>query len=465
MGIMEYKIALCGMGPHTYKCHYAILCDLAEKYDISIELLIDLKSRQKVIEKWLSGLKIQPRKCLFLDDTCSNVLGAKIDPLADAELTSLLESGNLNKLMVSTEPKAHKMYVLWGLAHNVDVLVDKPLSANEMKSQEDKTSSLINDYSEIKDALDKATSKLYVMVPKRKRDSYSIIKERAKKIIKEDGIPITYIGLNINEGMWNMPDEFFTRENHPYKYGYGAMLHSGYHYTDFILWLMESNSLIEEYDIDKLKVNFMTTSPNDFVHQIDNDFYKKKLGKDYSSYINDDKYDEYKKMGELDVFLTLQGMHKDICVTSASLNILHTSFSARAWTELPENPYTDNGRVHHHSFCVQFGTLCAIYSTQREMPAGIECETEDEKAGDCIIEIYRNSKVIGGKPYEKIVYSKESSKKEKSYHGKKAEIIDWLEGKDSVCEFNQHYKNVLLLQKLYECRSKADAPYIEVKIK
>lgn len=465
---MEYKIVVCGMGPHTKKCHYAILRELAESHDISIELIIDLKSRQSIVEKWLTETSLKPKRCIFLDDSPENVLGTKLDTEADKALTELHNSGKLNKLMVSTEPKAHKIYVIWGLNHNIDVIVDKPLTANKVNSGDPESSMLlIKDYDEIHKAVKNSSGRLYVMIPKRKRPSYCVIKEYADKLINELKIPLTYIGLNVNEGMWNMPDEFFSRENHPYKYGYGGLLHSGYHYTDFILWLMESNNVVSEFKIDKLKMNIMFTTPNDFVHQITNEFYQKNLGKDFSEYYNSSAFSKYKNMGELDTFLQLQGLNGETCITNANLSILHTSFSSRAWTQLPDDTFSANGRVHQHNFCLQFGTVCCIYSTQKVFPFEGEDDGEYSK-GYCVIEIFRNTDVIGGKPYERIAFDEQKNRVDREYHGKKAEIEDWLMGDESVCEFSNHLKNIQFLQKMYEqmakIRSTESASYMDLSV-
>ncbi len=448
---MKYKIAVCGMGPHTKKCHYAILGQLSKEYDISIELLIDLKCRQTIIEQWLIEADLQPKKCLFLENTRENILGLSIDQQADEALTELLKEGNLNKLMVSTEPKAHKIYLLWGLQHDIDVIVDKPLTANEVNPMNAESSKLlVSDYEEIHEAVKQSNGKLYVMIPKRKRPSYTIMKEYADNFIKEYKVPLTYIGMNIYEGMWNMPDEFYSRENHPYKYGYGGLLHSGYHYTDYILWLMESNSILNNCKIDKLSMNVMFTTPNDFVHQIPNEFYNENMNKDYSSLYTKDSLEKYCQMGELDTFLQFQGYNGDVCITNVGLNLLHTSFSSRSSTELPADTYSQNGRVHHHTFCLQFGTLCSIYSTQKVYPYDEKMPYEEELNGDCIIEIFRNTDIIGGKPYEKIVFDEEANKIDREYHGKRAEIEDWLSGTDSICEFTNHLKNIVVIQKIYE---------------
>lgn len=54
-------------------------------------------------------------------------------------------------------------------------------------------------------------------------------------------MPINKISISHSDGNWNMPSEVIFRENHPYKYGYGKMMHSGYHFIDLLSWFMEIN--------------------------------------------------------------------------------------------------------------------------------------------------------------------------------------------------------------------------------
>jgi hypothetical protein len=35
-----------------------------------------------------------------------------------------------------------------------------------------------------------------------------------------------------------MPSEYTSREGHPYRYGYGKLVHSGYHFVDLFAWLV-----------------------------------------------------------------------------------------------------------------------------------------------------------------------------------------------------------------------------------
>ena len=71
-----------------------------------------------------------------------------------------------------------------------------------------------------------------------------------------------------------MPDEFIYRENHPYKYGYGKLFHSGYHFVDLLTWLLESNNELINKKITKASIYSEAYKPSDFVYNFNNDDYK-----------------------------------------------------------------------------------------------------------------------------------------------------------------------------------------------
>ena len=83
------------------------------------------------------------------------------------------------------------------------------------------------------------------------------IKQLIEETIRQYNIPITYIDIYHNDGMWNMPSEFLYRENHPYKYGYGKLFHSGYHFIDLLAWLLEANRGIKDKTIDNAQCMFL----------------------------------------------------------------------------------------------------------------------------------------------------------------------------------------------------------------
>jgi hypothetical protein len=146
-----------------------------------------------------------------------------------------------------------------------------------------------------------------------------------------------------NDGMWNMPDEFFTRENHPYKYGYGKLLHSGYHFIHLLASLLKTSYSACDKIPDTAELYATNFSPTDFTHF---------LGcKEYNRFFKQDKYaalfnnpNEFDKLGELDFYGILQFFHQNRKLTTCTLNLLQNGFSHRAWDVLPYYTYKSNGR-------------------------------------------------------------------------------------------------------------------------
>ena len=62
---------------------------------------------------------------------------------------------------------------------------------------------------------------------------YEKIKDILTKVVNEYKVPITNIDIFHSDGAWEMPHDL-DKENHPYKYGYGKLFHSGYHFIDLL---------------------------------------------------------------------------------------------------------------------------------------------------------------------------------------------------------------------------------------
>jgi hypothetical protein len=91
--------------------------------------------------------------------------------------------------------------------------------------------------------------------------------------------------------------------------------------------------------------------------------------------------------------------------TTASLNLLHTGFSRRAWGNAKEDLYKGNGRLRHERVNIQIGPLMNI-----QIHSYQSSETHNDDSGKSPsewaglehfdIHIFRNKELIGGDPYE-----------------------------------------------------------------
>ncbi len=389
----------------------------------------------------------------------------------------------VNKIIISTEPKAHKAYLQWAINNNVDdILIDKPLTApidccNNLSSAKQ----IFEDFNCLKNSLKKSKSRVTIQVQRRYHHGYLSMKAYIENFIKKYKIPISFLDIYHADGMWNMPNELFSRENHPYKYGYGKLMHSGYHFIDLLVMFLEAENkfLPSCKKIDNASMFVQTLNPEDFFKQIKID--------DYFSLFNNDSVYNFKKylkhlkverLGELDVYAIIQFKNHNNVLTTASLNLLQNSFSRRAWTNLPKDTYKGNGRVRHERLNLQLTSLlnAQVHSYQsHEINKKSKIISGEGSENHFDITYYRNIGLIGGRAFEKNVYGENAylKNKDKNYKGHNESarekcFLNFIEGKKPQSSFEGQKITTLLLSKMYECiylGRHGKIPYIEFKLK
>ena len=139
---------------------------------------------------------------------------------------------------------------------------------------------------------------------------------------------------------------------------------------------------------------------------------------------------------------------------TGNINLQQNSFSRRAWTHEPADVYKGNGRVRHERVNIQVSNLLNIQvhsyqshevgKTDDPIPVG---EAGHEAHFD--VHIYRNSGVVGGKPYQKFSIGKdawEKNHRDPTYlgHNEKAReqlFLDFLNGRSSAITLPHPQKN------------------------
>lgn len=465
------NILLFGLGPHAKRIYYPLLEKYEKKYEIEIIGIVDLEDQKEKIDEYLKGRMLQPRYKFFVSTKNRNT--GNIDDVLEDSLEKILVNNTIDGVIISTEPKAHMQYANWALKNRIKILIDKPISApvgtvNDIEAAKQ----IYTDFETLLDLTKKNRSSCYVQCQRRYHLGYNFIWKYLSEFVEKYEVPLTFMDIYHADGMWNMPNEFFSRENHPYKYGYGKMLHSGYHFLDLYSWFNEINQSLEKYKADKVGVYAQSYRPYDFFHSFDGDFYKKNLS---NSEIIDAVRDcnKVKLFGELDVNMLLTTYKNDRKISTTSSNLLQNSFSRRAWDKLPKDTYKGNGRVRHERFNVQVSHLLNIqvhsyqsYEVKKKDVDTIGAGHEDHFD----IYIFRNSELIGGKTLEKLSIGeimKESKRKDTTYKGHNEEarencFIDFMDGNNSIAELHNHEFTCKLLSTIYSClveESKGEIPY------
>ena len=119
----EYKIVLVGLGPHAKR----IYVNLFKKYKINLGLLIDLQSQKEKIKEYLNKHNFTETELFLIDDSYKDLTSLPYS-ISD-DLQKVIKLKNIKYAIISTEPKAHFMYAKFFLEKDVNILLDKPITA------------------------------------------------------------------------------------------------------------------------------------------------------------------------------------------------------------------------------------------------------------------------------------------------------------------------------------------------
>jgi hypothetical protein len=346
-----------------------------------------------VIEKYLTQRKIQPRRVVLVEDG-----------LDSDSLTAALARADTDRresawgCIVATEPRSHRLYAEWAIRQGMHVLLEKPVTARDLRTEGvTEALRLVDDHRFLTGLAESNGVTVIVQAQRRAHPGYRLVKDILGEIVAEYGIPVTYLDIHHADGTWNMPWEFVSRDGHPYKYGYGKLLHSGYHFVDLLCWLTEVNRQSLRPP-DRLGLDVHAVDARGIDAQLTDVSYARLFG--------DERWGRYRDLprpasvpeqlwGETDVVVPARLMSGSDVVTTAVLSLLQSSFSGRARPEKPEDTYKGNGRIRHERVTVQVGPLMTLqaHSYQDGLPDG-------ESPFDVVV--HRNRELVGGEAVSRV---------------------------------------------------------------
>jgi len=458
----NYNIMLVGLGPHAKR----IYMNLFKKYRITPKVIVDLKSKRREIETYLEEKDYRDTDLYLLEDDKRD--DEDLSKETKSDLKEIIKQKDIKYVIISTEPKAHFAYAKFFLENNINILMDKPITAPSNVSNNPKQAKKIKEqYDILCDMYKKEKDKISFKIQCQRRfhEGYIYVKKALEQIVREYNIPITYIDIYHNDGMWNMPSEFIDRENHPYKYGYGKIFHSGYHFIDLLAWLLEVNRETKGKQINNAEMYVSTYKPTEFFNVFNNYDYKKILRTNRFEKVLSEDNDQFKNFGEIDFHSIINFKQDDKLITNCSINLMQSGFSRRAWSELPKDTYKANGRVRHERLNVQVGPLMNIqvHSYQAYEIADREkmCNNNVGSLEHFDIYIFRNSQLIGGKTFDMLDIATLSDKDKEYFEGynEKARencFINFLLNIDDSSDLLEHKTSIELTEKVYESMSKKE---------
>lgn len=447
------SVMLIGLGPHA-RHHYFPILRVLEHHGIArLACVVDLASQASSVSHFLEESGGAQVDVIFLDDRCRDDL--RVSRSVSQQLCKAVNIHHIQKVIIATEPKAHEAYALWAASLSLDYLVDKPLvTAGYGDVAKHGCSDLYERYRHILEESQKSGICAALMALRRTHPAIEFVRGYLDEFIAEHQVPITNISIHHGEGMWNMPDEYNTRENHPYKYGYGGLFHTGYHFVDLMVWLLEANRNIEGWDYDSVELAVSFTRPQDINGMIGPHAYRNLLDYDLTKSGFRDDY----QYGEVDWQAIVNYINNRRVVASGNLNVLQTNYSARCSAALPEDVYKGNGRTYHEVISIEVGYLLSIRILRMTVGTQREKSIQKNPYESFRVLIYRNANLVGGMPFEEHVFPYNGSV---WINGEEVcmnmgdiaryrTICDWLNDHARISALSCHDRSQKLFSKLHE---------------
>ena len=443
---MARNIMLIGLGPHARYHHYHIIKELEiQGFDCKIKCIVDLVSQKDSIRRFLYQNNDTSVEMIFVPDEDRNL--NRVEYNTSNFLKVAVKKHSISHVLICTEPKAHEAYIWWAIENNLSFMTDKPVFVSTYEDVRKAGQSLIEQKyisacSALPDDMDAC-----VMLPRRTHPVIQYVVDYLNTFIKEYKIPITHITLCHNEGMWNMPDEYFTRENHPYKYGYGALFHTGYHFIDLVCWILKLNRILPVYEPDTIEIAASIQRPFDIMHQVNSVIYEKYFNKKY--YFSKE---DLLSLGETDIQLLMNFKYNDAVCSSAVIDLLQTGFSNRNSSVLPEDTYRKNGRTYQEFISIELSYFLTVKIMR--MTTSPRNGTAENELKDFIVYIFRNTDLVYGKPVEKKIFKYkiidfENNSTNLGDVARLNTIKDWLYEGNTKNSFQSHYKPMILFANVH----------------
>ncbi|MGY4319497.1 hypothetical protein [Bradyrhizobium sp. JR3.5] len=431
------ELILVGLGPHARAKYIPLIEDAVASGRASGFHAVELESARDDLDSFFLTRACKPLSISYVPDLRRQ--GIWYSGHGKDILTALAGPGA--KVIISTEPKAHLGYLRAALDLGLDCLVDKPIVLPMDSNGRPAANRLVGAVAELKEICNRTGGGCVVMAPRRYNAVYELIGRYVRRASRSLGMPVTYIGIEHHEGVWNTEEEILSREDHPYRYGYGMLCHSGYHYVDLLSSFLAHNednfgSLTVELDVHR-------ATAADQVRQIGPDLVRRLRGDASVPGL----FPSPQFWGETDLVSSgaarCRGSRNTVCLFR--LDLLQTSVSLRSWRQLPSNVYNKNGRYPSETIRLNIGPFAAIEARiLKRLQLGTEGHLELTKHAH--IMLWRNGGFLGRAAFrEKFYPARDTLIRNADLGASRRRLFDdWLAGRTGKSTLESHTRTISL---------------------
>lgn len=428
-------LLLVGVGPHAHFKHLPLIQKAVRTGLAASWSILELDTARPRIEELVRALPVKPKRVVYVPDRRDR--GQWYTSDSDDALDEIAAGMPSLKVVISTEPKAHFPYLKWCIAHRRDCLVDKPITIPMAPGRVIDPGRITTELMELIETARENPGVYSVMTPRRYHRVYEMVRRYVGGWVRRFGVPVTYLSIYHGEGVWNTPAEYLEREDHPYKYGYGKLLHSGYHYVDILARLLDLSTPADGTEIDLVSC---VARPGDQQAQMA-PLYPRLEGA--PSAVEPAGGHPF---GDTDVVASFAARKKDTgeVVTLGNLALLQTTTSLRSWWPLPADVYNKTGRFGVEDIRLNLGFLASVNVRILKVPVDVQgrnIKTRDELD----VTVWRNGNLL-----DRSSLDRRYRKGAESYleDGRWRLFKSWLRGRETKSRIEQHLRSVQILEQM-----------------
>ncbi|TCU32794.1 hypothetical protein [Rhizobium azibense] len=423
--------------------------------------VIDRESQKDKVEDRLTKLPIRPVARTYIpEEVLQHGPDAGIKWLVDCGVL-IAHNGRGTKLVITTEPQSHEAYIKYGLAAQFDVLVAKPLVLPTKNGVLDR-SSFMPSVKAIAEASTDSNRHTAILCLGRLHEIYERrLRQPAAMMVDRLQMPITSAHVKTASGVWNLPYEFAEREDHPYKYGYGMLMHGAYHYIDNLARLLLVNRRIYPDDELTLTLRGFSAGPHDQHSRIPERINELTAGYNgrYSTLAGGLSY------GETDVVASfaLKFRKTGLVLTLGTISLEQTTPGMRSWGPFPEVPYNINGRLHCTDIDVRLGPVFGIAARVTKHPIGARMGDADIRGINSATVVTRsNARLARTQGFIRTEHFERPYGNSYSYSAEAEVFRRWLLNEPTYSDFASHVPSCAVLDgllKLVACGGNDDVTF------
>jgi hypothetical protein len=433
-------LVIIGFGQVALYKYLELVFEALSNGKVSTYSIIDLNTQKDRIDAIVLGLAIAPTEICYLKDLSHEGVWSSEDDFGPILQRLKLQYG-LIKAIITTEVKAHEGYLRYCVKNDISSLVEKPIllpmsnGRFSYKGIAERVSKII--------AFAKAENVIHSVMSLGRYHQFfeDDVRLPLEAVMRKFGAPITSLHLRTNSGVWNLQNEYLTREDHPYKYGYGMLMHGAYHYVDILATFLSMNCFIYPNRHFEISLSSFVAHPCDQSIRIPKRAYDSFLGDVDESKITDEKL---VGLGETDIVTSycLRCVETGQVLTLGTLGLEQTTPSMRNWVSIPEGVYNRNGRVSLTEIEAQLSTIYSINGRLFKVPKPtFDSEAIPDSVSYAETISRTNAKLIPGSKYLDI------QKREKFTKTSKNELIRaWIHGTENRSTLISHLPTMILLE-------------------